>query len=98
MTDGAVAPKVVAVVVTHRRAELLAESLAVVSGQDRPVDHLIVVAHSMGGLVGATLPRAALALPSASLPRGPRPNFAVRPLRDYICPVSNLFGSKSCTS
>lgn len=43
MTDGAVAPKVIAVVVTHRRAELLAESLAVVSGQDRPVDHLIVV-------------------------------------------------------
>ncbi|WP_431839423.1 galactofuranosyltransferase GlfT1 [Gordonia hongkongensis] len=43
MTDGAVAPKVVAVVVTHRRVELLAESLAVVSGQDRPVDHLIVV-------------------------------------------------------
>ncbi|QMU21978.1 glycosyltransferase [Gordonia rubripertincta] len=35
--------KVVAVVVTHRRVELLAESLAVVSGQDRPVDHLIVV-------------------------------------------------------
>ena len=26
MTDGAVAPKVIAVVVTHRRAELLAES------------------------------------------------------------------------
>ncbi|MBN0971103.1 MULTISPECIES: glycosyltransferase family 2 protein [Gordonia] len=43
MTDGAVAPKVIAVVVTHRRVELLAESLAVVSGQDRPVDHLIVV-------------------------------------------------------
>jgi len=43
VTDGAVAPKVIAVVVTHRRAELLAESLAVVSGQDRPVDHLIVV-------------------------------------------------------
>ncbi|MBD0863077.1 glycosyltransferase family 2 protein [Gordonia sp. zg691] len=36
-------PKVVAVVVTHRRVELLAESLAVVSGQDRAVDHLIVV-------------------------------------------------------
>ncbi|MCZ0914134.1 glycosyltransferase family 2 protein [Gordonia amicalis] len=34
---------VIAVVVTHRRVELLAESLAVVSGQDRPVDHLIVV-------------------------------------------------------
>ena len=43
MTQGAVAPKVIAVVVTHRRVELLAESLAVVAGQDRPVDHLIVV-------------------------------------------------------
>lgn len=35
--------RVVAVVVTHRRAELLAESLAVVSAQSRPVDHLVVV-------------------------------------------------------
>lgn len=35
--------RVVAVVVTHRRAELLAGSLAVISTQDRPVDHLIVV-------------------------------------------------------
>ncbi|MGW8813410.1 galactofuranosyltransferase GlfT1 [Gordonia terrae] len=43
MTEGAVAPQVIAVVVTHRRVELLAESLAMVSGQDRPVDHLIVV-------------------------------------------------------
>ncbi|WP_238420975.1 glycosyltransferase [Gordonia sp. 'Campus'] len=43
MTDGTPGHKVVAVVVTHRRVELLAESLAVVSGQDRPVDHLIVV-------------------------------------------------------
>ena len=34
---------VVAVVVTHRRAELLAESLAVVTTQSRPVDHVIVV-------------------------------------------------------
>ena len=33
----------IAVVVTHRRVELLAESLTVVSGQHRPVDHLIVV-------------------------------------------------------
>ncbi|GAC50568.1 galactofuranosyltransferase [Gordonia aichiensis NBRC 108223] len=30
-------------VVTHRRAELLAESLDVVSAQSRPVDHLVVV-------------------------------------------------------
>lgn len=35
--------RVVAVVVTHRRAQLLAESLAVVSAQARPVDHLVVV-------------------------------------------------------
>ncbi|MET9198792.1 glycosyltransferase family 2 protein [Gordonia sp. NPDC003585] len=40
MTDDA---RVVAVVVTHRRVELLAESLKVVSGQERAVDHLIVV-------------------------------------------------------
>lgn len=33
----------VAVVVTHRRPELLAESLMQVSGQSRPVDHLVVV-------------------------------------------------------
>ncbi|MFE0748550.1 glycosyltransferase [Gordonia sp. NPDC058843] len=43
MSDGIGAPKIIAVVVTHRRVELLAESLAVVAGQDRPVDHLIVV-------------------------------------------------------
>ncbi|MCX2754220.1 MULTISPECIES: galactofuranosyltransferase GlfT1 [unclassified Gordonia (in: high G+C Gram-positive bacteria)] len=43
MTDAGAGQKVIAVVVTHRRVELLAESLAVVSGQDRPVDHLIVV-------------------------------------------------------
>lgn len=34
---------VIAVVVTHRRVELLAQSLAVVATQDRPIDHLIVV-------------------------------------------------------
>ncbi|NDK90094.1 glycosyltransferase family 2 protein [Gordonia desulfuricans] len=34
---------VVAVVVTHRRAELLKASLAVVSEQSRPVDHIVVV-------------------------------------------------------
>ncbi|AFR46940.1 galactofuranosyltransferase GlfT1 [Gordonia sp. KTR9] len=43
MSDGSGAPTVIAVVVTHRRVELLAESLAVVAGQDRPVDHLVVV-------------------------------------------------------
>lgn len=35
--------KIIAVVVTHRRRELLTQSLAVVAGQKRPVDHLIVV-------------------------------------------------------
>ncbi len=40
MTDQ---PRVVAVIVTHRRAELLAESLKVITAQDRPVDHVIVV-------------------------------------------------------
>ncbi|CAM2978467.1 glycosyltransferase [Skermania piniformis] len=34
---------VVAVVVTHRRAGLLAESLQIVAGQSRPIDHLVVV-------------------------------------------------------
>ncbi|WP_024801245.1 glycosyltransferase [Nocardia sp. BMG51109] len=38
--DGA---RIVAVVVTHKRRELLAESLKVVGTQTRPVDHLIVV-------------------------------------------------------
>ncbi|MFT4042208.1 MAG: glycosyltransferase family 2 protein [Gordonia sp. (in: high G+C Gram-positive bacteria)] len=42
-TNGASSAKVVAVVVTHRRAQLLADSLSVVSHQSRPVDHLIVV-------------------------------------------------------
>ncbi|MFZ2238882.1 MAG: glycosyltransferase, partial [Gordonia amarae] len=35
--------RIVAVVVTHKRAELLAESLKAVAAQDRPVDHLVVV-------------------------------------------------------
>ena len=35
--------RIVAVVVTHRRAGLLAESLKAVAAQDRPVDHLVVV-------------------------------------------------------
>lgn len=35
--------EVIAVVVTHRRVELLARSLAAVCGQDRAPDHLIVV-------------------------------------------------------
>ena len=44
---------VVAVVVTHRRPELLAESLKVVANQDRPVDHLIVVDNDEDPAVGA---------------------------------------------
>ena len=51
------ASRVIAVVVTHRRAELLAESLAVVSAQSRPVDHLVVVdngnEHQVAELVAA---------------------------------------------
>ena len=47
---------VYAVVVTHRRPEQLAASLAVLSAQDRPVDHLIVVdndaANDPGGPAG----------------------------------------------
>lgn len=35
--------RVIAVVVTHRRVELLAKSLATVTSQTRPIDHLIVV-------------------------------------------------------
>lgn len=41
MTSGT--DRVVAVVVTHRRAELLAQSLKVIAAQNRPVDHLVVV-------------------------------------------------------
>ncbi|VFA96114.1 UDP-galactofuranosyl transferase GlfT1 [Nocardia farcinica] len=35
--------RIVAVVVTHKRRELLAESLKVLTSQSRPIDHLIVV-------------------------------------------------------
>jgi len=45
--DRAAAPdpatRIVAVVVTHKRRELLAESLKVLTAQSRPVDHLIVI-------------------------------------------------------
>lgn len=37
------ASTVVAVVVTHKRRELLAESLKVLTAQSRPIDHLVVV-------------------------------------------------------
>ena len=43
---------VVAVVVTHRRPELLAESLNVVANQNRSVDHLIVVDNDADPTVG----------------------------------------------
>lgn len=42
-SGGADPRRVVAVVVTHRRLEQLRESLDVVCGQSRPVDHLVVV-------------------------------------------------------
>ncbi|MFT4085840.1 MAG: glycosyltransferase family 2 protein [Gordonia sp. (in: high G+C Gram-positive bacteria)] len=50
--SGADAGKVVAVVVTHRRRELLAESLAVLTAQDRPIDHLVVVDNAAEPEVG----------------------------------------------
>ncbi|MGV9674543.1 galactofuranosyltransferase GlfT1 [Nocardia sp. NPDC003482] len=43
MTEYGETAKIIAVVVTHKRRELLAESLKVLSAQTRPVDHLIVV-------------------------------------------------------
>lgn len=36
-------PRIVGVVVTHKRRELLAQSLKVLAGQTRPLDHLVVV-------------------------------------------------------
>lgn len=49
--------RVIGVVVTHRRRELLAESLRVLSAQERPLDHLIVVDNAaepeVASLVGA---------------------------------------------
>lgn len=43
MSDTGPGARIVAVVVTHKRRELLAESLKVVASQSRPVDHLIVI-------------------------------------------------------
>ena len=42
-TDPTDPRRIVAVVVTHRRLEQLRASLSVVSGQTRPIDHLVVV-------------------------------------------------------
>ncbi|MEU1206407.1 glycosyltransferase family 2 protein [Nocardia sp. NPDC005825] len=44
--------RIVAIVVTHKRRELLAESLKVLSSQTRPVDHLIVVDNGNESEVG----------------------------------------------
>ncbi|MRH86092.1 glycosyltransferase [Nocardia sp. SYP-A9097] len=44
--------RIVAIVVTHKRKELLAESLKVLSTQSRPIDHLIVVDNGNEAEVG----------------------------------------------
>ncbi|MGW4241013.1 galactofuranosyltransferase GlfT1 [Nocardia sp. NPDC004722] len=44
--------RIVAIVVTHKRRELLAESLKVLSSQTRPIDHLIVVDNGNEAEVG----------------------------------------------
>ncbi|MFI6432507.1 glycosyltransferase [Rhodococcus oryzae] len=54
-------PKIIGVVVTHQRRELLAESLKVLATQSRPLDHLIVVDNAAEDAVaelvdGADLP------------------------------------------
>ncbi len=43
MSAAGAGERIIAVVVTHRRRELLARSLAVLASQTRPLDHLIVV-------------------------------------------------------
>lgn len=53
--------KIVGVVVTHKRRELLAESLKVLSTQSRPLDHLVVIDNADEDAVrelveGASLP------------------------------------------
>ena len=37
------ADKIVGVIVTHKRRELLSQSLEVITHQSRPLDHLVVV-------------------------------------------------------
>lgn len=58
--------RVIGVVVTHKRRELLAESLAVLSAQDRPLDHLIVVDNAAEPEVGQLV--AAQPVPTTYLP------------------------------
>jgi rhamnopyranosyl-N-acetylglucosaminyl-diphospho-decaprenol beta-1,3/1,4-galactofuranosyltransferase len=57
--------RVVAVIVTHRRAELLAESTAMITTQSRPVDHLVVVDNADEQVVADHV--ASLAIPSTYL-------------------------------
>ena len=58
--------RIVGVVVTHRRRELLAESLKVLSAQDRPLDHLIVVDNAAEPEVAELV--AAQSIPTTYLP------------------------------
>lgn len=57
---------VVGVVVTHKRRELLAESLKVLSAQDRPLDHLVVVDNAAEPEVGELV--ASQPIPTTYLP------------------------------
>ncbi|MGB3301065.1 glycosyltransferase [Gordonia sp. (in: high G+C Gram-positive bacteria)] len=66
MAENNVPDKIVAVVVTHKRRELLAESLKVLSSQDRAVDHLIVVDNAAEPEVGELV--AAQPVPTTYLP------------------------------
>ncbi len=58
--------RVVGVVVTHRRRELLAQSLQVLAAQDRPLDHLIVIDNAAEPEVGELV--AAQSIPTTYLP------------------------------
>ncbi|WP_026918473.1 glycosyltransferase [Gordonia shandongensis] len=58
--------RIVGVVVTHRRRDLLAESLAVLSSQERQVDHLVVVDNGAEAEVGELV--AAQPIPTTYLP------------------------------
>ncbi|MBM7368234.1 galactofuranosyltransferase GlfT1 [Gordonia hydrophobica] len=68
MTDeqGVTGERIVGVVVTHKRRELLAESLAVLAAQDRPLDHLIVVDNAAEPEVGELV--AGQPIPTTYLP------------------------------
>jgi len=66
MTTDEPAELVVAVVVTRHRRELLAHSLAALAGQDRPVDHVVVVDNGPDQPVGDVV--RASGLPATYLP------------------------------